>query len=399
MPLFYYRAVNREGGVQSGRAKMENEASVIEFLRADGLLPVEIKKLGFFKGNFDILNQKLNANDASVFLSQAAFALKAGLGITGTLKIIQGQTKSPCLRKTLPEMIADIEAGGSLSEGFKRHKGFPAIFSGMAEVGEKTGRLPDVFLKLSHFYEAEAKIKEEIKKAMIYPVVVSIAMLFVIVVSVVFVLPGYARMFNLSGAELPFPTRILLDISAFISKNHILLLLILCIIIIGLAVFFNLKAGRKFIGSCLLNIPLISGIYKKTMNMRFSYVLGILSDSGVDTLSSLDIINLVLGNKALEPVIDNIRLEIEKGGSLSAAVSKIKYFDPIMAGMLTVGEQTGRLPETVSRASEFLQVDLYRMTGNLNKLVEPLITIVLGLVLAFVMLAVMLPSFSLMEII
>ena len=402
MPVYYYRASDNAGVIVSGKITRGSEASVKDYLKASGLAPVEIKKPGLLSKNiadFEIFGKKFDAGTVSQFLSKLSFALGAGLRVTRALKTIRVLSGNSRLNTALNEIEEGVEAGGSLSSELYKQKQFPELIGGMAEIGESSGRLPEIFMKLSEFYENEAKLKDEIKQAMIYPAAVSVAILAVMVVSVVFVLPGYARIFDFNGAAMPLPTRVLLGASAFLSRNYMAIIYLLCFAAVLLFAFFNLNAGKKFLEFCKLKLPVVSKLYKKTVNMRFAYLLGILTGSGVDMLSSLELIKKALGGYALAPVIDRIINEVGSGISLSAAMESTGFFDPLMTGMISVGEETGLLSETVDKASAFLQHDLSRVTGGMSKLVEPLITVTLGLILAFVMLAVMLPSFSLTSVI
>ena len=402
MPVYRYRAADVYGGVRRGALECADEASAKDALRAAGLLPIELVARNFFTDDFplkNIFNRKLGANELSQFLSKLSFALEAGVRLSGALGAIRSSGGNARLTDALFKIESGIEAGESFSGALRKQKTFPEIVPGMAEIGEKSGKLPEVLSRLSEFYETETKLTDELKQAMIYPAAVSAAILAVIIVSVTFVLPGYARVFAFGGAELPLPTKLLLGAGVFLSSHYALILILLFAAAAAAAVFLNGKAGRYFLDACKLKLPLVSKIYILTMNMRFSYILSILSGSGVPLAASVGIISGAVGNAALAPVMDGIARDVGAGESLSAAMTKSNFFDPLTTGMIAVGEETGRLPETVMKASEFLCRELSRLTGGLNKLVEPLITIILGLILAFVMLAVMLPSFALTGVI
>jgi len=398
MPVFSYRAVNLNGEVYSGQTEKSSRALAEESLRESGLRIIELKKTGLFKrsiAGFEFFKPTLKPDEASLFLSQSAFMLGAGLDMVHMLRLVRNQSPNKRLQKVLAETEEGVVKGQSFSGELKKHRIIPEIISGAAEAGERSGRLPEIFAKLSGLYETEAKIADEIKKAMIYPVIVCAAILTVIIISVIFVLPGYARIFYYAGGELPVPTRLLLNAGEFIRVYYLRLFYFLCCLAVASAFFLNGKAGRYFRGLCLLRAPVVSKIYLKMVNMRFAYILGVLTGSGVDMPSSVRLIKRTVGNAVLEPVMERLLNGIVHGASLSSAMDGVGYFDPTMTGMIKIGEETGRLPETIQKCSDFLQYELNRMAGNLSKLIEPLITVVLGLILAFVMLAVMLPSFTL----
>ena len=224
MPVFSYRAVNLNGEVYSGQTEKSSRALAEESLRESGLRIIELKKTGLFKrsiAGFEFFKPTLKPDEASLFLSQSAFMLGAGLDMVHMLRLVRNQSPNKRLQKVLAETEEGVVKGQSFSGELKKHRIIPEIISGAAEAGERSGRLPEIFAKLSGLYETEAKIADEIKKAMIYPVIVCAAILTVIIISVIFVLPGYARIFYYAGGELPVPTRLLLNAGEFIRVYYL----------------------------------------------------------------------------------------------------------------------------------------------------------------------------------
>ena len=395
MPVFKYRAVDSNGHFFTGVTDAPDTANAAESLRAGGLKPVGLKKCVLKNEIFSkFFKPALKHEDVSLFLSSVAYMLDAGLNIVYALRLVKDQTKCAALKAALSDIENGVKNGHSLSGELKKHKQIPAIVSGAAAVGEQTGRLPDLFFKLSALSDTEAKFADDIKKALIYPMIVSAAMVAVVVVSVVFVLPGYARIYAYAGGELPVATRALLNAGRFLSVYYGPVVMGLCCVFTAAVKFLNGAAGHYFIGLCKLKLPIVSKIYLKAVNMRFAYILGILAGSGMDMPGAVRLIARTLANDALTPIMEKISGDILNGTALSAALTD-KAFDPKLAGMIKLGEETGRLPETALKCSFFLQHELDRMTWDLTKLIEPLITIALGLVLAFIMLAVMTPTFRL----
>ena len=401
MPVFNYRAVDNNGNIFTGVTEAPDAQNAAQSLKSDGLKPVALKKRGFLFGTAfnNLLKPAVKHEDISLFLSNMAYMADAGLNIVYALRLLKDQTQCAYLKHAISETENGVGNGHSLSGELKKHKKIPAVVSGAAEVGEQTGRLPEIFFKLSALYDAEAKFADDVKKALIYPAIVSAAMIAVVVVSVVFVLPGYARVYAYAGGELPVPTRLLLGAGQFLSAYWGQIAVGLCCLVFAIATFLNGPAGRYILGLCKMKLPIISKIYLKAVNMRFAYILGILAGSGVDAPGSMHMIARTINNSALTPILETVSSRILNGTALSAALTGHGVFDPMMTGMIKVGEETGKLPETASKCSFFLQHELNRMTGDLTKLIEPLITVALGLALAFIMLAVMTPSFKLTNLI
>ena len=290
--------------------------------------------------------------------------------------------------------------GSSLHEALKNESVFPQFYVNMIKVGEESGRLPYILDQLANFYEEENRLQQELQSAMIYPIIVCLMMLFVISFSMVMVLPNYVAIFEANDITLPTTTIILINLSSFFVNYllYIFLTIVLGLVLIYYFIFFKSNKGWEIIDYIKLNFPILKKIYILKFNLNFAHILMILLESGVDILKSLYIIGEVIDNSIMIQNIDNIIIDIKKGNNLYNSVYSIKYFHPMLLQMIDIGEETGKMVETMNKSSKYFQSELDFFMKQLNKLVEPIITIILGAILTFVMLAMILPTFYMTNI-
>lgn len=398
MPIFEYVALDKQNKKTAGNIEKDNKNKVIEFLKINNLIPIKIKQKTFLNTNVeDIITykKKISKTDMAWFCAQMSFMILSGMAITNCLETIMGQTKNKNLQKLVVILNEEVLKGESLNKSMGNIKEFPKFLTSMVKVGELTSSLDSIFSKMAIYYEKQNKYEQELKGAMIYPTIISIMMFLVIIIAVVFVVPNYSNIFLQSGIELPMPTKILLAFSEFTVKY---IYLISFIIVSGIITFILLLQTEKFKyfkDYFLLNCPFIKFINIKTMNYKFSNVLNIMIGSGVSIIESLNMANIVIDNRKMSLEMKNIILKIEQGKTLSVSVKECKYFDIMIYSMLKIGEETGYISKTMETCSDYFQFQMDTLILKLNKLIEPIVTIFLGLVLGFIMLAIMLPTFEL----
>ncbi len=401
MPSFYYRAVDKSGKTKTGRINRPNATSVAEFLKVSGLFVIEVKKSGFLTADItelDIFKAAVSTRELSAFCRQLAFILDAGIEVAPALGIILRQATGKRLKETVYAVRERLLGGDSLYNAMKASDEFPALLVEMVNVGEVSGSLPSVFLQMADYYEKSHKTQEDIKSAMLYPAVVSTMMLAVVIVSVVFVVPNYAMMFEQSGAQLPGLTRALIAVSDFTTHNAVLLLCFLFLSAVGIMYARQTPYGRKFFDGCKLNMFVLSSVYIKMMNLQFAQAFCLMTGAGLRLIDAATIAKNVIGNAVVGDILDDVINKMAAGAALSDVLESEKYFEPILCGMMRVGEETGRLPEAMAKCADYFQNEADALVLRLNKLIEPLITLILGLVLGFIMLAIMLPAFSLTNV-
>lgn len=336
----------------------------------------------------------LPAKELSYFASQLYFVLDAGISVSRGIGMIKPRRRLSRLDKLLPELERGMRMGDSLHAALDKTGVFPQFFVYMAQVGEETGMLADIMRRLAGHYEKESRMSDELKSAMLYPFMVSMMMLGVIVIAMLMVVPNYARIFESNGVALPAATAALISISGFLIRYGNVIAA--SVTVLGLCGYYYLSTGSGVV--LRHRLMLFSGIYVKSLNRKFSQALELLLVSGNDLVHSVAISKNVLDNRVMEDQLQKALDRMIRGMALSSALEDAKYFDSMLVAMVRLGEETGRLPMTAAKAADYLQRDLDTRIIRLNKLVEPVITLVLGAVLAFVMLAIMLPTFRMANI-
>jgi len=320
--------------------------------------------------------------------------LKAGIPIKSALSIVSEQMPGRGFGKQLPKINAAVQQGDSFSSAIKASGAFPSFFCGSISIGEATAKLPQVMEQLADFYDEQAQTKDELTAALVYPVAVSILMIGVIVLAVAFVLPGYSRIFDATGAPLPTLTRGLLQISDFLTTNVFWLSIGTLVTLLVMIFLFRTKKIQGLIGRITLRIPLI----KQGVNFRLAQALHLLLSAGLPVSQALPLTEDVMDNLQVRRDINRISAELNTGKSFWEALGEVKYIDPLLVGLARIGEETGNMSQTIEQCQDYYSQGYRRAIKRINKLVEPMITLILGIGLGIIMLAVILPTFELATI-
>ena len=329
--------------------------------------------------------------DIAMFCRKLSFLLDSGLSIRASLPVLCGQVDNRGLGLAVGRLHSLVEQGESLSMALAKVKVFPLFLCGYVNIGEKTGKLADVFAKLADYYEEHAKIEEELAAAMVYPIMVSIMMLGVIVLSVTLVLPGYADIFMDSDIPMPRMTSSLIAASDFFTGNLVFIAIGMLLLFACARVFFKGKTGNSILNAIKLKIPLV----KKGINLKIAESLSLLLFSGISISDAIPISVRLIDNKRVKADFYELESNLRKGKPFWISLNKLPYVDKQFVSLVKIGEESGSLAKTIAKCGEYLLADYKLSVKQLNKLVEPIVTIVLGIVLALIMLAVVLPTFEL----
>ena len=338
-------------------------------------------------GNIKIAKLK----DIAMFCRKLSFLLDSGLSIKMSLPVLRSQVENRGLGMAVGKLHKMVEQGESLSLAMTDAKVFPLFLCGYVSIGEKTGQLAEVFTKLADYYEEHAKIEDELAAAMVYPIMVTVMMLGVIILSVTLVLPGYADIFMDSDIPMPRITAGLIAASDFISENFAFVLLGLMLLIVSAVAFFKSGTGSSF----LTAVKLKNSLVRKSINLKIAESLSLLLYSGINVSDAIPTCVKLLGNEKIKKDFFELETDLRKGRPFWASLNKLPYVDKQFVSLVKIGEETGSLAKTVSKCSEYLLADYKLSIKKLNKQVEPIITLVLGIFLALIMLAVVLPTFEL----
>jgi len=342
----------------------------------------------------DLFITKIKARDMSVLCRQFAAMSEAGIPVLKCLDVLARQSEGGRLRAVLHDVSVGIEYGQSLSESFNKHNSLlPEIFVNLLAAGEASGTLAQALERLAVHFEKERVLREKIKSAMAYPLLVAGMSMLALIAMIVLVVPVFADIYESVGAELPLPTRVVIFTSAAISKYWYVFLAT------GAAAFFLLRKlalkERKYFDLLLLRLPLFGRLTHRAVVARFARTLATLLNSGIPLMQSLKITRNASGNALVAEEIDMIRTGVASGGGMAPFLEKSALFPPMAASMVAVGEESGSLDSLLERLAEFYESEAEAMAERMSGLVEPLLIAGVGVLVALIALSVYLPLFGL----
>jgi len=381
MPKFFYKARNRNGEAVNGSVDAPTEAVVQEMMREKDLilLTVREEKPRISLQNFSGFSQRVATKDVVVFSRQLAVLISATVPIVRALRILAKQTESKKLREIVVNVANEVDGGARLSVALKRYpRVFDDFFVYMIRAGETTGRLDEVLVYLADQKEKDYQLFSKVISSMIYPSFIVVVLVVIFVFMMIYVVPKLLSIVTSSGAELPFVTKMLLWVSNFFQQYWWLVLLIAGALAGGYVFLRSQQAGRIFLDRVKLHIPVIGTIFRNIYLSRITRSLANLLASGVPVNKSIEIVGDIVGNAVYKNIMHKAQVDVEAGRPLSESFSGNPYIPPMMTQMITVGEETGRIDQILSKISEFYVAQVATLTNALSSLVEPVIIILLG---------------------
>ncbi|MFZ5437569.1 MAG: type II secretion system F family protein [Patescibacteria group bacterium] len=394
MPVFSYTAKNQHGENVKGKVEAQNKSQAAGILMSRNLLVVNIVPLGDSLFISKILN-KVKHEDLVNFTRQLSTMIDAGLPLATGLNILKEQN-NPAMAEVVSTLLREVESGSSFAKALEKQPDvFDRIFVQLVKAGELGGVLDKVLDKLAENLEKDKEFRAKTKGAMIYPAIVFIAMLVVGFVMMVFVIPKLTDMYSDFGAELPLPTLILMSIANFMSKFWWLILMIVGGAVAGLRSWNKTQVGQRKIDEFLFKIPIIGDLRKKIILTSFSRTLSLLLSSGVPLLNGLLIVSESMDSILYREAMLGITKKVEKGVSLARAVAVFDLFPSILHQMMSVGEETGKIDEVLLKLSKYFEAESEQAVKNLTAAMEPLIMVVLGIGVGAMVIAIIMPIYSL----
>jgi len=393
---FYYKAIHN-GKVIKGKIEAEKEEDVKIYLKNKGLFLIEIKKEGgshisFLNSIFD----RVNFSDIVNFTRQVAMMLNAGLTLIEALDILKKQTTKQSFKKIITDLAEEIRAGNPFSLALKKYSSyFSHLYIALVRSGEASGKLAEILLKLADNLEKEREFKGKVKGALIYPVIIIVAMIMVIFIMITFVLPRLLNLYKDFNIELPATTKLLIFVSSFMTKFWPFVIGGVFIIITLTRNYLKTKEGKFFYDSTLLKLPVLSNVIKTSALVDVTRTLSILIGAGVSILEALEIVKDTSENLVYQKAFTNIYKKVEKGMSLGTAMEEEEIFPPILVQMTQVGEQTGHLDDTLGRISRYFEMESELAVKTVTTLIEPAILVFLGVGVGFLVMSVITPIYNL----
>jgi len=349
--------------------------------------------------NYLLKFQKIPPAEKIFFIQHLRVMIRAGVSLSGALNALSRQSENKRFKKILISVKDTVEKGNTFSEGLKKYpKVFGDLFINMIEAGEVSGKLEETLEQLFIQIKKDHEIKSKIKGAMIYPAVVLFAMVVIGILMLVFVIPKITEIFTETNTQLPLPTRILIGISDFILNNGVWIVLFLIFFTIGGVFALRNKKGKYYFHFILLRLPIVGKIIKKVNLARFSRTLSSLLKTDIPITKTLHITSRILGNVIYKDVAFAAAEKITKGVSIASTLKdRQDIFPPVVTEIITVGEETGSLDSVLTEMAEFYEEEVDQTMKNLPSIIEPVLILILGVGVALMAIAIIMPMYSLTE--
>ncbi|MCK4249806.1 type II secretion system F family protein [candidate division WOR-3 bacterium] len=395
MPTFVWKGRTASGATASGELAAGSQTDVVAALRQKKIIPTSIKIKEEKKG-IALFGGRVSRRALSVFTRQFSTMLNAGLPLLSCLEILGKQTESVGLRRVLAEVRGDVEGGLSLADALRRQpKVFDNLYVNMVESGETGGALDVILVRLANYLEKTEALMRKIKGAMIYPAIISLVAVAAISLMLLFVIPIFAQMFEGVGAELPAMTKFVMFLSNVLKIWAVPGLIIAVALFTIIRRWHKTDSGVRVMDPLLLKVPVFGDLMKKQAIARFSRTLSTLLSSGVPIIDALEITARSAGNWVVEDAILKARTSIKGGENIADPLSKTAVFPPMVTQMIAIGEASGGLDEMLSKVADFYDSEVDQAVENLTNALEPLIMVVLGGIVGFMVVAMYLPIFQL----
>jgi len=401
--IFSYKAKIKDGKIIEGNSEATDKFALSRELRARGNIPIRIKEV---KTNTFNLNKmverffgRVKVTDQIVFTKNLSGMLHAGLSLSRALSVLNKQTKSQKFLDILSSLSDEINSGETLSSAMAKFpKTFSKLFISMIQAGEESGNLSGALAEIGANLEKSHSLTKKVKGALIYPGVIISAMILIGILMLAFVVPTLAKTFKDVGAELPASTKFIIALGDFFSHNLLLSIVSIIAIVAGLYFLFQAKFMAKYVDFIVLCLPAIGDMSKELNTARTARTISSLLLSGVPITRSIEIAENVVQNVYYKRVLEDARGVIEKGVPFSEVfISNPKLYPVMMAEMVQVGEETGKLSDMLLEVAIFYEEEIENRTKNLSTIIEPVLMIIIGVAVGFFALSIMTPLYSVMN--
>jgi len=397
MPTYFYKAKNAQGQETRGTVEVGDQKQALAILREKNIYPFFLKEKteNFLTFILKRLIYRVTLTDVSTFTRQLATMISAGLPLTEALVLLKSQGK-PALAEATEGILRDVEGGLSLAGALEQHpKIFSPVYVSLVRAGESAGVLDNILNRMADNLESQREFQAKIKGAMIYPIVIVTGMILVATIMMIFVIPKLLSLYQEFDAQLPAATKALISISNLSVRFWWVVLLGLVGLAYAYKMFNSKKSGKRKIDEFKFKIPVAGKLINQTTLAEFTRTLGLLIGAGVPITEALEISAKTANNLVIEEGIEIANKQVKKGLPLSSAIAKNEFFPPIVSQMLSVGEETGKLDEVLLKVSKYFQSESEESLKGLTTAIEPLIMIVLGVGVGFLIIAIILPIYNL----
>jgi len=404
MPNYKYKARDSMGKVVKGKMEASGREEINDKLRKMGYMVTRVTEEAAAKGfNIEAFFEKLKpirAEEMIMFYVQLSNMISAGIPLLTALDTFYQQVQTKKLKDALGGVARSVEGGDAFSKALAGYPNvFPKLFVNMVKAGEASGKLDMVSSRFAKYFENQEDLKQKVRGALFYPMILLIAGVAVTLFIVTFVMPQFAQIFMKSGITLPLPTLILYKTGTIIKNFWFSIILIFLVFGAGVNYYVNTQKGRLRFDTFKLKIPVLGTLVRKAAVSSFTRTLGTLTASGVSILESLDISREVIGNEVLSRIIDNARQAVEKGERLSEPLKISGEFPADCVQMVKAGEETGNLDDMLDKTADFYDMSLGYSIKKLTAVIEPVFLLIMGTLVGFIMASTLLPIFDMVKVI
>jgi len=403
---FDYKVRDKSGDLVEGQLDGDSMALVVRRLREMGYMPISVtpKSAVSLKTEIKIpgISGRIKLREIAVMTRQLSTMVDSGLSVVRSLGILAAQVENPELARILNEVRTDLEHGSSLSAACVKHpKAFSKLYCTLIQAGEVGGNLDEVLTSLSDTIEKQASLNKTIKSAMTYPSVVLGVMVVIFSAMIIFIVPVFQNLFKSLGGKLPLPTQILIDISNIMTSAWVFVVIIVIVgIVVGIKKWIATENGRRIWDRWMLKPPIFGQLFHKVALARVTNTLGSLISSGVPILEALDISAETAGNVTVGDVLREAKVGVREGRPLADPLREHEDIIPgLMVQMIEVGEQTGELDGMLKKVASFYDQEVEVTVNNLTALLEPLLTVVMGVGVGLMVISLYLPMFDYIKLV
>ncbi len=401
MPLFKYSAFDKQGKSVSGTIEASSSSAAKERVRSQGLMPIDVKETTTLEeGSFtlrSLFERPVDPKSIILFTKQLGVLLKAGVPLLQAVELLSNQFEGK-LKRILINIKDEIKAGKAFAFSLEKYpRVFSRVYIQLVRAGEASGKLENILINLSDYLEKVGEIKRRVKKAMSYPIMMISLSVIVVGVLVTFAVPKVVGIFTQTGMPIPGPTQFVMDLSDFVISNYFVLILGLFAFVTAFRYWKRTPYGKLTLDKFSLRLPLFSYFVRTKVVVDFSKTLGMLLDSGVNLAEALDIVCNIIDNSVLTRSLKSARDKIIKEGKIAKYLRETNIFPPIASYMINTGEQSGKLSEMLLTIGRDYEVELFDLIDGLVAKINPLMMLVVGGLIFFIIIAMFLPMLEMGE--
>jgi len=396
MPVYKYKAINEKGRSVEGIVDAESPKSATDKLKRQGIFLSSLKEVKKEKTRSFSLFRGISTSELALTTRQFSTLISAGLPLEASLVVLSEQTEDPMLSQVLTQVRDKVSEGSSLNNALREHpKVFSDLYINIVKAGEASGTLDIVLLRLADFLEKQTALRSRVRSALIYPIFMFFIGSGVLFFMMSYVIPKIAKIFEDSRKALPLITEVLIGFSNFFSQNLFFILIFFIGLFFIMYSFSRRERGRILFDRLTLKIPIFGRIARMVIISRFTRTLGTLLASGIPLLNAIEIGEAITGNTVYINALQSVREDIKEGTSIAGPLRESGVFPPLVTRMIAVGEQTGELEEMLVKIADTYDLQVETSVSALTSLLEPIMIVIMGAVVGFIVFAILLPIFDL----